>query len=157
MLVTQVCSITIFIIYILWFGYFFCTFVTFQYKGYVYDHEIKDMLLGIGGIGKSPVDNFRDIWKCSNLEVFRWFMHVLLIMHQIMLFLFSRYVLTLCDPPWTAAHQASLSFIISLSLLKLMYTESMMPSNHGIEVMGWMASKHSFLMLKYFHISSEIH
>ena len=34
--------------------------------------------------------------------------------------------------PWTAAHQAPLSFIISWSLLKLMSTESMMPSNHLI-------------------------
>ena len=32
--------------------------------------------------------------------------------------------------PWTAAHQASLSFTISLSLLKLMSTELMIPSNH---------------------------
>ena len=34
--------------------------------------------------------------------------------------------------PWTAAHQASLSFSISPSLLKLMSIESMMPSNHLI-------------------------
>ena len=32
--------------------------------------------------------------------------------------------------PWTAAHQASLSFTISRSLLKLMSIESVMPSNH---------------------------
>ena len=32
--------------------------------------------------------------------------------------------------PWTAARQASLSFTISQSLLKLMSIESMMPSNH---------------------------
>ena len=32
--------------------------------------------------------------------------------------------------PWTAAHQASLSFTISWSLLKLMFIESVMPSNH---------------------------
>ena len=32
--------------------------------------------------------------------------------------------------PWTVAHQASLSFTIFQSLLKLMSTESMMPSNH---------------------------
>ena len=37
---------------------------------------------------------------------------------------------TLCDP--TAAHQASLSFTISLSLLKCMSIESVMPSNHLI-------------------------
>ena len=33
---------------------------------------------------------------------------------------------------WTAARQASLSFIISRSLLKLMFVESVMPSNHLI-------------------------
>ena len=32
--------------------------------------------------------------------------------------------------PWTAASQASLSFTFSLSLLKLMSIESVMPSNH---------------------------
>ena len=32
--------------------------------------------------------------------------------------------------PWTAVHQASLSITISQSLLKLMSTESVMPSNH---------------------------
>ena len=32
--------------------------------------------------------------------------------------------------PWTAAHQASLSFTISRNLLKLMSIESVMPSNH---------------------------
>ena len=39
--------------------------------------------------------------------------------------------LTLCDP-WTAAHQASLSFTISLRLLKLMSTELVMPFKHLI-------------------------
>ena len=34
--------------------------------------------------------------------------------------------------PWTAAHQASLSFSISPSLLKLMSIESVIPSNHLI-------------------------
>ena len=33
---------------------------------------------------------------------------------------------------WTAAHQASLSFTVSLRLLKLMSIESMIPSNHLI-------------------------
>ena len=32
--------------------------------------------------------------------------------------------------PWTVAHQASLSFTISLSFLRLMSTESVIPSNH---------------------------
>ena len=34
--------------------------------------------------------------------------------------------------PWTAAHQASLSFTNSQSLLRLMSIESVMPSNHLI-------------------------
>ena len=34
--------------------------------------------------------------------------------------------------PWTAAHHASLSFTISLSLLRLIFIESVMPSNHLI-------------------------
>ena len=36
--------------------------------------------------------------------------------------------------PWTAAHQASLSFTISWSLLKLMSIELVMPSNRFILV-----------------------
>ena len=36
------------------------------------------------------------------------------------------------ETPWTAAHQASLSFTVSRNLLKLMSTESVMPSNHLI-------------------------
>ena len=36
----------------------------------------------------------------------------------------------LFSTPWIAAHQASLSFTISWSLLKLMSMESVMPSNH---------------------------
>ena len=42
--------------------------------------------------------------------------------------------------PWTAARQSSLSSTISQSLLKLMSTESVMPSNHLILC-------HSFLLL----------
>ena len=38
----------------------------------------------------------------------------------------------LFETPWTAAHQASLPFTISQSLLKLMSIELMMPSNHPI-------------------------
>ena len=38
----------------------------------------------------------------------------------------------LFNTPWTAAHQASLSFTISWSLLKLISIESVIPSNHLI-------------------------
>ena len=48
------------------------------------------------------------------------------------LLLFSRSVTSDSATPWTIALQASLSFTISQSLLKLMSTESVMPSNHLI-------------------------
>ena len=44
----------------------------------------------------------------------------------------SFFVVRLFATPWTAARQASLSFTISRSLLRLMSIESMMPSNHLI-------------------------
>ena len=54
-----------------------------------------------------------------------------------MCFMFNVFVQSLSHvqlfaTPWTAAHQASLSFTISQSLLKLMSIELVMPSNHLI-------------------------
>ena len=46
--------------------------------------------------------------------------------------LFSCSVMSDFTTPWTAAHQASLSFTISWSLLKLMSIELVMPSSHLI-------------------------
>ena len=46
--------------------------------------------------------------------------------------LFSHSVMFDSATPWSAAHQASLSFTISGSLLKLMSIETVMPSNHLI-------------------------
>ena len=46
--------------------------------------------------------------------------------------MFSRSVVSDSATPWTTARQASLSITNSRSLLKLMSTESVMPSNHLI-------------------------
>ena len=46
--------------------------------------------------------------------------------------LFSRCHVWLFATQWTAARQASLSFTVSWNLLKLMFIESVMPSNHLI-------------------------
>ena len=46
--------------------------------------------------------------------------------------LFSHSIMSDSATPWTAACQASLSFTVSESLLKLMSIESVMPSNHLI-------------------------
>ena len=43
--------------------------------------------------------------------------------------LFSHSVVSNSLQPWTAANQASLSFTVSQSLLKLLPIESVMPSN----------------------------
>ena len=51
---------------------------------------------------------------------------------KILVLLFSCSVMSDYAIPWTAAHQASLSFTISWCLLKLMPIELMMPSNHLI-------------------------
>ena len=45
---------------------------------------------------------------------------------------FSCWVVSDSVTPWTAARQASLSFTISQSLPKFMFTESVMPSHHLI-------------------------
>ena len=54
------------------------------------------------------------------------------VLYWILLLLFSRSVMSNSAIPWSAAPQASLSFTISLSLLTLLFIESMMPSNHLI-------------------------
>ena len=62
--------------------------------------------------------------------LYRWAIWEALLMVVVVVQLFSH--VRLCMTPWTAAHQASLSFTITWSLLKLMSIESMMPSNHLI-------------------------
>ena len=58
--------------------------------------------------------------------------------------------------PWTAAHQASLSFIISLSLLKLMSIESVMPSNHFILCCLLVLLRTSFPSIRVFSSESAL-
>ena len=55
--------------------------------------------------------------------------------------------------PWTAAGQASLSFTISLSLLKLMSIESVVPSNHLILSCPFSFCLQSFLASAFFPMS----
>ena len=55
--------------------------------------------------------------------------------------------------PWTAAGQASLSFTISLSLLKLMSIESVMTFNHPILCSPFSSCPQSFLASGSFPVS----
>ena len=60
--------------------------------------------------------------------------------------------------PWTAAHQASLSFTISQSLPKLMSTESIIPSNYLIfSVVPFSSCPPSFPASAFFSIESALH
>ena len=63
---------------------------------------------------------------------------------------------TLCAP-WTAALQASLSITNSQSLLKLMSTESVMPSNHLILCRPLLLPPSVFPCIKVFSNESVLH
>ena len=62
----------------------------------------------------------------------------------------------LCDP-WTKAHQASLSFTISWSLLKAMSIESVMPSNHLILCHPLLLLPSVFPSIRVFSSKSVLH
>ena len=59
--------------------------------------------------------------------------------------------------PWTAASQASLSFTISLSLLKLLSVESVMPSNHLILCRLFILLPSIFPSIRVFSNESALH
>ena len=63
--------------------------------------------------------------ECSNYYIIAFISHVVVILLLSCVHLF--------ETPWTAACQATLSFTISWSLLKLMSIESVMPSNQLIQ------------------------
>ena len=71
--------------------------------------------------------------------------------------LFSLSRVGLFVTPWTAAHQASLSFTISQSLLKLMPTEIMMPSNHFILCRPLLLLPSVFPSIRVFPNESALH
>ena len=59
--------------------------------------------------------------------------------------------------PWTAAHQASLSFTISWSFLKLMSIESVIPSNHLILCRLFLLLPSVFPSIRVFSKESALH
>ena len=70
--------------------------------------------------------------------------------------LFSRSVVSDSEIPWTAACQASLSFIISQSLLKLMSIESVMPFNHLVVCHPFLLLPSIFPRIKVFSSESAV-
>ena len=59
--------------------------------------------------------------------------------------------------PWTAAHQASLSFTISQSLLKLISIDSVMPFNHLILYCSLLLLPSIFPSIRVFSNESALH
>ena len=59
--------------------------------------------------------------------------------------------------PWTAAHQASLSITNSRSLLKLMSTELVIPSNHLILCCSFLLLPSIFPSIRVFSNESVLH
>ena len=59
--------------------------------------------------------------------------------------------------PWTAAHQDSLSITNSQRLLKLMFIESVMPSNHPILCCSLLLPPSIFLSIREFSNESALH
>ena len=76
--------------------------------------------------------------------------------HTVLLLLFSRSVVSDSATPGAAACQASLSIAISLSLLRLMSFESVMPSNHLILCCPLLLPS-IFLSIRVFSNESALH
>ena len=63
----------------------------------------------------------------------------------------------LSTTPWTEAHQTSLSFTISWSLLKLMFIESGMPSDHLVLCGPLLLLPSTFPSIRVFSNKSTLH
>ena len=61
------------------------------------------------------------------------------------------------ETPWTATHQASLSFTVSQSFLKLMSIESVMQSNHLIVCCPLLLLPSVFPIIRVFSNESTLH
>ena len=84
--------------------------------------------------------------SCIRNEILKWFSSVQSLSH-----------VPLFATPWTAAHQASLSFINSQSLLKLMSIESVTPSNHLILCRPLLLPPSIFSSIRVFSSESVLH
>ena len=73
----------------------------------------------------------------SDAELCLWLSYLYLVVQSLSL-------VQLFVTPWTITHQASLSFTISQSLLKLVSIELVMPSNHLISVVPFSSCLQSF-------------
>ena len=95
---------------------------------------------------------FTEVWSHQDKH---WFGVLFNVIRFVVVQLWSR--ARLFATPWTAAHQAFLSPIIYLSFLKLMYIESVMPSNHFIFCRPLLLLPSIFPSIKVFSNESALH
>ena len=122
------------------------------------DYSLKELLVAL--YQQRFVKVFQYIINTTISSNQQWHLPTLLFSHSV--------VSNSLWPPWTAASQASLSFTISLSLLKLMSIKLMMPSNHlmlccpfssGLQsfphqsIFQWVGSSHQVTKVLEHHIS----
>ena len=111
-------------------------------------------------ISWSEISYFRLLWVCSLLAAFARnacrssCLKCIIVTQTSVIPVATRQIVYVCvqslshvrlfATPWTAARQASLSFTISQSLLKLMSIKSVMPSNHSSSVTPFSSCLQSF-------------
>ena len=86
-----------------------------------------------------------------------WLFPADVIIYLLLLLLSSHSVVSDSATPWAAVRQASLSFTISRSLLKLMSIESVMPSNHFILCQPLLLLPSIFATIRVFYNKSVLH
>ena len=112
----------------------------------------KNFLGGRYKICEYPKPHFSFYWSIVDLQCYLNFKYTTqwfdIKIHYIMLLLLS--CVWLFATLWTAACQASLSFTVSWSLLRLMSIESVMPSNHLILCCLFLLLPSVFPSIKFF-------
>ena len=80
----------------------------------------------------NPVQEYKNITLYNKVNLFLMFLFFLKCVIFVVVIVQLLCLVQLCVTPWTAVHQASLSFTIIWSLLKFMSIESVILSNHLI-------------------------
>ena len=111
------------------------------------DYSLKELLVAL--YQQRFVKVFQYIINTTISSNQQWHLPTLLFSHSV--------VSNSLSPSWTAASQASLSFTISLSLLKLMSIKLMMPSNHLILHCPLLLQPSIFPSIRVFSDESALH
>ena len=133
-------------------------------------HEIKRHLL----LGRKPMTNLNSVWKNRDITLPTKVHIVKAMVFPVVIYRCESWTIKKAEHwrieafelwcwrrllriPWTAAPQSSLLFTISPSLLRLMSTESVMPSNHLILCRPFLLLPSIFPSFRGFSNQSTLH